>query len=85
LKKNSKNQQLALPFFQTDLSGKKTEISYSGNQISTDGGLLQLREMNEKLCSCFEYFKPDCFNCSIGKWCTLQGCLLQCMNEHVCC
>jgi len=42
-------QQLALPFYLTDLSNKKTEVSYTGNQISTDGGLLLLREMNERL------------------------------------
>jgi len=43
------NQLLALPFYLTDLTNKKMEVSYSGSQISTDGGLLLLREINERL------------------------------------
>lgn len=45
----SENQQLSFPFTISELSGKKLEVSYSGNSISSDGGALLLREVDKKL------------------------------------
>ncbi len=42
----------------SDMQGKKVELSYSGNDISSDGGLLLLRELEKQtgiisgMCKC---------------------------------
>lgn len=47
--KAEENQQQSLPFFVSEVSGKKVEVKYSGKDISTDGGALLLREVDRKL------------------------------------
>jgi len=47
LKNNSENSALNLDLF--PLSGKPVELSFTGDQISSDGGLLLLREVENQL------------------------------------
>lgn len=44
-----KNQQVSLPFSLSRVVNKKVEVSYTGNDISTDGGALLLKEMDNRL------------------------------------
>jgi len=44
-----KNQQISLPFSLSELSNKKLEVSYSGQDVSTDGGALLLRAMDKQI------------------------------------
>ncbi len=54
----AENQQFSLPFSLSPIAKKKIEASYSGQDISTDGGALLLREIDQqvglidKLCEC---------------------------------
>ena len=43
---NGEKQQFSLPFHIASLQNKKVELSYSGQDISTDGGALLLRELD---------------------------------------
>jgi len=43
------NQQIYLPFLLSSLANKKVEVSYTGKDISTDGGALLLKEMDNQL------------------------------------
>ena len=43
------NQQISLPFSLSPAANKKVEASYTGKDISTDGGALLLREMDKRL------------------------------------
>ncbi len=43
------NQQRSLPFLLSPLANKKVEASYIGKDVSTDGGALLLREMDNRL------------------------------------
>jgi hypothetical protein len=46
---SSENQQYHLPFSLSELKNKKVEACYSGKDVSTDGGALLLREMDNRL------------------------------------
>jgi len=46
-RKNSENSQLKLDLL--PVANKKAEMSFTGDQISSDGGLLLLREVEERL------------------------------------
>lgn len=54
------NQQIHLPFFLSALKNKPVEVSYTGREISSDGGALLLREVErqtgliEKLSGCID-------------------------------
>ena len=43
------NQQTSLPFSLSGVGNKKVEVSYTGNDISTDGGALLLKEIDNRL------------------------------------
>jgi hypothetical protein len=47
IEKNSENSQLKLDLL--PVTDKKTELSFTGDQISSDGGLLLLREVENRL------------------------------------
>ena len=46
---NGEKQQFSLPFHISSLQNKKVELSYSGQDISTDGGALLLRELDQQI------------------------------------
>ena len=46
---NGEKQQFSLPFHIASLQNKKVELSYSGQDISTDGGALLLRELDQQI------------------------------------
>ncbi len=43
------NQQFHLPFSLSQINNKKVQVSYTGKDISTEGGALLLREMDRRL------------------------------------
>ena len=45
----AENQQFHLPFSLSALKNKKIHVSYTGKDISTDGGALLLMEMDNRL------------------------------------
>ena len=46
---DGKIQQTELPYLLSPVANKKVEVSYSGKDISTDGGALLLREIDNRL------------------------------------
>jgi hypothetical protein len=45
----AENQQYPLPFLLSSAKNKKVQASYTGKDISTDGGALLLKEMDNRL------------------------------------
>jgi hypothetical protein len=46
---DSEKQQISLPFSLSSVSNKKVEVSYTGKDVSTDGGALLLKEIDNQL------------------------------------
>ena len=46
---HAENQQYHLPFLLSPVKDKKVQASYTGKDISTDGGALLLREIDRRL------------------------------------